>query len=89
MTFMRPGLTDLCKHNTDYALDADQRPGKPKLLLFVSMTVITSSAAKQKQIEMQAAKSSFPEGGLFLNEGRVYWPLSREMTFRIQEAIVP
>lgn len=67
--FMRPLLTDLCKHNTDYTLDADQRPGKPELLLFVSMTVITSSAAKHKQIEMQAVKSSFSRRGFVLKRG--------------------
>lgn len=85
---MRVILTDPCKHNTDNALDADQCPGKPELLLFVSMTVIASSAAKQKEPEMQAAKESFPGRGLFLNEGRFYWSLSYEMTFHIQEAIV-
>lgn len=68
-TFMRPILTDLCKHNTDYALDADQRPGKPELLLLVSMTVITSSAAKQKQPEMQAARGSFPWRGFVFKRG--------------------
>lgn len=88
MTLLRLILTDLRKHNTDNALDADQRPGKPELLLFVSMTVITSSAAKQKQPEMQAAKDNFPGGGLSLNEGSCYWSPSYEMTFHIQEAIV-
>lgn len=88
MTFMRLILTNLCKHNTDNALDADQCPGKPELLLFVSMTIITSSAAKQKQPEMKAAKDCFPVGGLFLNGGRFYWSPSYEMTFHIQEAIV-
>lgn len=66
MTFMRLILTDLCKHNTDNALDADQCPGKHEPLLFVSMTVIASSAAKHKQPEMQAAKNSFPGGGFVL-----------------------
>lgn len=47
VTFIGQILTDFCKHNTDDALDANQRPGKPKFLLFVSMTVITSSAAKR------------------------------------------
>lgn len=40
-------LTDFCKHNTDDALDANQRPGKPEFLLLVSMAIITSSAVKK------------------------------------------
>lgn len=81
-------LTDLCKHNTDNALDADQCPGKPELLLFVCRTVITSGAAKQKESEIQAAKGGVPGAGLFLNDGSSDWSLSYEMTFHTHKAIV-
>lgn len=47
VTFTGQILTDFRKHDTDDALDANQRPGKPEFLLFVSMTIITSSAAKR------------------------------------------
>lgn len=59
-------LTDLCKRDADNALDADQRPGKPEPLLFVSMTVITPGAAKEKEPEMQAAEGSGSRSGFVL-----------------------
>lgn len=75
-------LTDLCKHNTDDALDAYQRPGKPELFLFISMTIITSSAAKVKHPKIKVAQNSFPGGCLFLREDCFDWSPNYEMTFK-------
>lgn len=88
MTFIKQILTDLCKHNADNALDAHQRPGKLKFLLLVSLTIIPSGSAKDKQPGIKEAKDRFPGGCLCLHKGCFSWSPSYEMTFHVQEAIV-
>ena len=42
-------LTYLSKQGTDDALDEDQRAGESELLLFVSLTIISSSAGRTER----------------------------------------